>query len=388
MRTAPFSMALLALVAACTGGTDEPECVPAASNYDDTIHPILEAKCGTCHGEEPQFGAPYSLVDGYDDLIAGSDGSRKVDRALDAVLSGRMPQESGEPLTHNELDTLVGWLSCGTEHADDPTGLVANRDVWEAPPSAPAGATPIELTAVNESVGLDAIDDYREFSFANIVQADQFIRRIEPIIDESRVLHHITLTRPQGFPFLYAWAPGTQAIEFPDGGIRLTPNQELKIQIHYNNGAGVEDAVDSSGVRLWVSDPTGTEYGMASPSTWNISVPPNSTQSVTQTCTATMDFTVVAGFPHMHEIGSTFNHDVIRSDGTVDNLINLTGWSFESQYFYEMDVDVRAGDRLEMTCGYDNPHDYTVRAGEGTTDEMCFDFLVVTPASAMTQCAF
>ena len=51
-------------------------------------------------------------------------------------------------------------------------------------------------------------------------------------------------------------------------------------------------------------------------------------------------------------------------------------------------VDVRAGDQLEMTCGYDNPNDFAVTAGEGTNDEMWFDFMVVTPASAMTQCAF
>jgi hypothetical protein len=76
----------------------------------------------------------------------------------------------------------------------------------------------------------------------------------------------------------------------------------------------------------------------------------------------------------------------VRADGSVENLIELSGWSFESQFFYEMPAQVRAGDQLVMTCGYFNDTDQVVVAGLATSDEMCFDFLVVTPASAEGQC--
>ena len=69
---------------------------------------------------------------------------------------------------------------------------------------------------------------------------DRFIRRIEPLIDETRVVHHILVTidrdRPRddrddfkciGFPpgdgYVYAWGPGQEAIQFDDGGLRLGP---------------------------------------------------------------------------------------------------------------------------------------------------------------------
>lgn len=383
MRLLPILM----FTAACGPGQGEPECTPFEASYTQNVEPILEVKCGECHGAEPAFGAPFSLLDGYEDLVAGDEGTRKVDLMLNALLAGTMPEASSEPLTHTELDTLVGWASCGMEHPDPSDGLVANRDVWEAPASPPEGSIAVDLTAVDEVVDVDDIDDYRRFFFSSIVESEQFIRRIEPIIDDSRVLHHITLTREQGFPYLYAWAPGTGAIEFPNGGMRLRPGDRLRVEIHYNNGAGVTDAVDSSGIRLWVGPPEGIEYGMMSPTTWNIWVPANSTGSVTQECTASMDFQIVAGMPHMHEIGDTFDHDVIRSDGTVDNLISLTGWSFEAQYFYDMPMSVSAGDQLRMRCGYDNPTNETVTAGLGTSDEMCFDFMVVTPAAAAAQCA-
>lgn len=383
-----LSLALVLIAGCGEPEVEEPSCVPFEQAYTANVEPILTASCSECHGSTPEFGAPFSLVDGYEDLIAGEDGTRKVDKMLTALMVGDMPPSTAEALNHTDLDTLVGWASCGLQHPDPSEGLVVNRDVWEAGDTPPAGTSPLDLTAVNESVGLNAIDDYRTFSFSSMVTEDSFIRRIEPLIDESRVLHHITLTKSGGFPYLYAWAPGTGPIEFPNGGMRIRPGDTFEVEIHYNNGAGIEGAVDSSGVRLYVGEATGTEYGMMSPNTFDIYVGANSTGTATQTCTAAMDFDILAAFPHMHEVGSSFTHDIVRADGSVENLITLSGWSFESQYFYETPVHINTGDQMHMVCGFDNPNDFAVTGGMATSDEMCFDFLVVTPAQAATQCAF
>ena len=303
------------------------------------------------------------------------------------LAAGTMPPAASPQLTHIELDTLLSWASCGEVHAPPPTGLQANRAVWEAGPTPPANTTAIDVTAANEFIDVTVRDDYRNFNFTNLVASTKYIQRIEPVIDESRVLHHMTFTYGGGFPYVYAWAPGTGAIEFPNGGIALAPGDSFRLQIHYNNTAGIVDAYDSSGVRLWVGDQVGTAYGMMSPVSWNISVPPQSEGFATQECTVTMDFDILAGFPHMHETGDSFTHEVVRADGSVENLIDLTGWSFDSQYFYAMPVHINSGDVLRMTCRYYNPGDTTVKAGLATSDEMCFDFMVVTPAEAAGQCA-
>lgn len=390
MRSIPL---LLLAAAGCTRATDDTDdstpvadCVPFEAAYDANAAAILETSCGSCHGATPEFGAPYSLVDGYADLLAGPEGERKVDAIVQVLLDGSMPPENSPQLSHNDLDTLMGWASCGLEHPDESDGLVASRDVWEAPADPPADATAVDLLVGDQVVDVDDIDDYRQFTFTNLVETTQFIRRIDPVVDETRVLHHITLTYGSGFPYLYAWAPGTGAIEFPDGGMAIEPGDSFIVEVHYNNGAGIPDAVDNSGVRMWVADPVGTEYGMASPNTWRMNIPPGESREYTHTCKATMDFDVHAGMPHMHEVGSTFSHTVERADGSIESLIELTGWSFEAQYFYEMPVHINEGDILRMTCGYVNDTDQTVVAGLGTSDEMCFDFLVVTPASAATQC--
>ena len=43
---------------------------------------------------------------------------------------------------------------------------------------------------------------------------------------------------------------------------------------------------------------------------------------------------------------------------------------------------VEPGDVLRTTCTYDNDGDVAVTVGEGTGDEMCFNFALVYPIDA------
>lgn len=86
----------------------------------------------------------------------------------------------------------------------------------------------------------------------------------------------------------------------------------------------------------------------------------------------------------LETLAGTFRHDLGRPDGSTEDLIALSGWTFESRRFYEMPVQVKASDQLVMTCGYSNNTNQCV-AGLATGPEMCFDLLVVTPKSAEQQ---
>lgn len=362
---------------------DPPACVPSRQAFDDNALPVIERSCGTCHGAVPDFGAPYSLLD-YDFLVTGPE--RPVDAMLERLMAGTMPPASQGLMPHGDRDTLVSWASCGLQHPDFSDGVQASRPVWDAPDDPPEGTTPINLSAGEHPVDIDDIDDYQYFTFGNLTEEDVFIRRMNAVIDESRVVHHITLHYLIGYDYLYAWAPGTGAIEFEDGGLRLRPSDRLVMEIHYNNGAGIPDVRDSSGIQLWVDEPGGTEWGMASPGVYDIDAAPGTVSTATDDCRATRDFTILAGMPHMHQIGSELKHVVIRGDGTEETLIELTGWSFDSQFFYEQPMEIRDGDVLRLSCTFDNPGAETVQWGEGTEDEMCFNFIYVTPPSAAFQC--
>lgn len=373
-----------------TSDTDEPPieapaCVPSPEAFEANALPVIERACGTCHGDPTDYGAPYSLLD-YEALVAGPE--RPVDAMLAELMAGTMPPASQGLMSHSDRDTLVGWASCGLQHPDFSEGVQASQPIWEAPVDPPADTTVITIDAGEHPVDVDDIDDYQYFTFRNLTEDDVFIRRMDAVIDESRVVHHITLHYLLGYDYLYTWAPGTGAIEFPDGGLRLKRSDVLVMEIHYNNGAGIEDVADSSGIRMWLGPPVGTEWGMASPSVSQIDALPNAVSSATDSCTVTQDFRILAGMPHMHEIGSALEHVVIRADGTEETLIELTGWSFESQYFYVQDFQIHEGDTMRLTCTYDNPGDETVHWGQGTSDEMCFNFMYVTPPSAAFQCFF
>ena len=95
---------------------------------------------------------------------------------------------------------------------------------------------------------------------------------------------------------------------------------------------------------------------------------------------------ILSGAPHMHEIGSEFEQRVHRADGTIEPFISLTGWSFETQLFYDTQVELQPGDSMYTRCTWDNPTDRTVRSGPYTGDEMCFNFAYVTPPPEARYC--
>ena len=376
-------------------GGEEVDCLPSEEAWNQNIEPIVDQYCGECHGETPQFGAPFSLTE-YDFLIDGSPGNRPVDATVEQLIAGDMPPPGSPQLPHAELDALVAWASCGEEHPDYGQELEASAPIWEAPEDPPAGLEHFDLTAGGYEVASDMLDEYRCFAMEVPLESEKLMRRIEPIIDDGRVLHHFVMSVdrsqqvelgdfgcplfPPGDEHVYAWGPGQTALEFDDGGIRLGPDDRLVLQIHYNNGAGFEDVVDSSGLRIYHESPEDkTEYAMAEQFTMSIDIPPNDTAESSTTCTVNQQVDLVGTWPHMHEIGSEFEHVVTRSDGSEETIVELVGWHFEAQFLYHTPMTLYPGDQLHLTCRWNNPHDHHVGFGTGTEDEMCFSFMYVTP---------
>ncbi len=378
-------------------GASSTSCVPSKSVWDKTVKELVASRCNQCHGENVNYGAPYSLID-YDTLVKGEIGKRQVDRIAARMLKKTMPPQGTPQLPHAELDTLVEWATCGEKHADHSIGFTSTANVFRAPPEPPktGDIEKVDMLANKFEVGEHVLDLYQCFTFEAPNQVDRFIKRIETVVDESRVLHHTVLLRvtnpntklekvfkcrgtPGDTQYMYAWAPGGGAVEFPDGGVRMKPGDRFIVQIHYNNGAGVKNAVDSSGIRIYHGPAKGTEYGMLVPGPHTFSVPPKSDLTVSSSCTMGTKTRILANMPHMHEIGSEFVQKIKRKDGAEEMLILLTGWSFEFQNFYETPMTLEEGDKIITTCTFKNNLDVTVKQGGGTKDEMCFGFMYVTP---------
>lgn len=404
-------LSLIALAACDSEPSTTPDpdagvCEPDRAAFATDALPRIERYCGACHGETPQFGAPATLTD-LDALLATrEDGTTLADRVVARLMDGTMPPVGMPRLPDAEADAIARWASCGAADVPEGVGLRASAPVFLSPDEAPSGLTTIDLAASEHAVGPDVRDEYRCFTFEPALEGDRFVRRFEMIYDETRVLHHLVLLRdaegltpdgdfdcidgsgmPTGSEYLYAWAPGTGAFEFPEGGLRISPGDRFLVQIHYNNSAGIEGVRDSSGVRLYVDEPSGPEYGMIAIGPLDFSIPARGSETVSSRCTFASDARVLAGMPHMHEIGTSFAQEVRRAGASrAEPLIRIEGWEFETQLFYDLGTELRAGDALVTTCTFENPRSERVSSGPGTSDEMCFDFMYVTPPPASRYC--
>lgn len=81
--------------------------------------------------------------------------------------------------------------------------------------------------------------------------------------------------------------------------------------------------------------------------------------------------------PHMHELGKSSR--VVLNPATTGEtvLIDIPAWDFhwQGQYSFAQPVPLQPGDIVRLECWWDNSSgDRYVTWGEGTQDEMCFNF--------------
>lgn len=376
-------------------------CVPDRARYESEIKPILETHCTTCHGDSPTYGAPQALT-AYESLTMRTDAFTEASLVASRVALGSMPPVGMPGLPDAAAAALVEWASCGSQEPMPNARMTSSAPVFLAPQDPPTGGTIVDMVANEFEVGPEVKDLYQCFTFQNELDADKFVRRIEVVEDRKEVLHHVVFLRdpeknaptqphncvgmPAGSDYLYAWAPGTGPIQFPDGGFRIQPGEQFVVQLHYNNGAGLPDVRDSSGIRLYLDEPQGTEYGMIAVGPLAFTVPGKTEKEVTGDCRITGNWRALAGMPHMHEAGKHFRQTIVHADGTESPFVELNNWEFETQLFYGFPTELKTGDTLKTTCTFDNQNIAGITSGPRTQDEMCFNFLYVTPPPPSRYC--
>ena len=232
-----------------------------------------------------------------------------------------------------------------------------------------------------------------------------------PIIDDERVVHHWILYRtklPQlqegPFPcdvtlqvtteFVAGWAPGGGTLVLPDDvGLELGgPDDWYILQMHYNNTARHPDVRDRSGVAFCTAEEDRpNRAGIVTLGSLGIAIPPGAQDhDVTGICSGLTtalwpELHVLGSSPHMHQLGRGMRSTVHRLDGTTEAITDVPAFDFESQgmSFHDPELIVHPGETITTTCTYDNPNPYPVFFGEGTNDEMCFDFVLAYPVDTL-----
>jgi hypothetical protein len=185
---------------------------------------------------------------------------------------------------------------------------------------------------------------------------------------------------------LAAWAPGTQALELPaEAGFPVTAGTtHWIVQVHYNNALGLVDAEDASGFDLCTTDVLRPyDAGVVAFGGTQIDIPPLSSRTLDCRYTLPTGFegaTFFDAMPHMHKLGTALSSVILPASGAAtQTLVAQPSFEFSEQYLYPSHLGVHASDVVETKCTWNNSTTSEVLFGEGTGDEMCFDFAAYYP---------
>lgn len=403
--------ALCAPVSALASGPLEPR-QDDPTYYRDVL-PIVYERCAPCH----RTGGVAALdLDSYD--VASSFASVMADQTQARTMPPFPPdpecaeyrEHERRSLSEEQIQTISHWAELGA-----PEGDVADAPEPPEPPENPLGDPSLVLQ--NDSGYLfdnQAEDQYMCFRFDPGLAEPRDLVAATIAPDNENIVHHVIVFRepegadrkPQGLPgfecggapedgeFLFGWAPGTEPFAFPDGyGIPLEEDDALIMQVHYHRYPGAAPT-DRSAVELWFADqPVDKKVEVVWTGSFDILVPPGLKQTVEGTCRVPEEFDpveLIAVAPHMHQVGTAFHSYVERADDTDECLVDIPEWDFEWQggYTFSEPVLLQPGDTVHTSCEYHNTGESTVRWGEGTNDEMCFQFNFVVAQQEIEEFCF
>jgi len=258
-------------------------------------------------------------------------------------------------------------------------------------------------------------------------QTDSHIIRIDPIIDQSAVLHHMVLFTcdsaqeardpwdcsdmdPECTSMLYVWAVGGSNFYLPEqAGFPMGPSgtQYAILQIHYDNPDHLANVWDSSGFRVYYT-PNLREYdaGILEIGTMNITIPAGEeaytvgnvyegcpSECSTQNIPEDTELTVFASMLHAHLAGRQIYTQHFRQSNNqtvkIEDLNNNPYYDFNVQAYdlFNPPKSIQPGDSLVTYCVY-NTEDRTDTTyfGLSTAEEMCFNYVAYYPLAPWAYC--
>ena len=398
----------------------------AGTGLPCAVEAVLKSKCQTCHGK-PLLSGPMPLITRAD-LLATSNtaASTKIAERVKVRLHDEakpMPPSSRPALTADERTTLEGYLNAGmpevhevcvSEPVPSTTGKLGD---WQPPDSdcevmlemrahgaqAPDDATPYEAPTGG--------DHYELFYFKPTWTQKMHVIRIDPLTDNGAVLHHWLLYMEDGngsgigthksdsglqgaeSQLLSGWAPGNKSLPLgKEVGMQVIqgPNARFALEIHYNTDANPPNRKDRSGVRLCLTSKLrpkeAATHWLGTQLIANL-LPLGGTYNAVGVCSARAESHIIAFSPHLHKFGRAQKTIVTHADGSSETL-NDGPFDFNDQQIFPVtnakgEVVVKPGDTVTTTCSYDGSGIFTF--GSGTSDEMCYNFVVAWPVGSLSN---
>jgi hypothetical protein len=250
-----------------------------------------------------------------------------------------------------------------------------------------------------ESFSLDAGQD-RYLCYAKTLEQSLVVNGYSSA--GGRFLHHVIFSRatapePEGFSecdgadgqartqenaLRDSWEPlfitgaGDARLELPEAaGHQLNQGSQLVVQMHLLNltDERVEGSLTINMRRSTIANPRPVSTYVFG--TTDVELPPLQKSEVVGTCgTPWRSIELVAGFAHMHTLGTSLRFEVGAPGGAMQEVFKRDPYDFDNQRIEPLDFTIAPASVTRVTCTFDNPLDQTVSYGEGSRDEMCFFF--------------
>ncbi|HTF20790.1 MAG TPA: cytochrome c, partial [Chryseolinea sp.] len=353
--------------------------------FYEHIEPIIHKNCMPCH--QPGQAGPFSLIT-YDDV------SRKGEFIAKVTKSRYMPPwkadlnfqqyRNARSLTDSEIALIQEWVAAGMPKGKAP------KKTKNTLPRNTALITPDLSLKVAEPYQIltTGIDDFRFFNVPTQLKRDQYLRKIEFIPGNKRLVHHsrlmtdtthkvrdihgLSANDPQvnqfeKYPpvdkFLYGWVPGNFAIEFPKGtGKKLYKDSDIIVNIHYSPNRR-ENQQDQSTVNFYFTEEDSLrEVHSMAIAEQNITngpfvIPAEETKIFySKFGPLPIDISAVAVLPHMHFLGKTFRAFAITQEGDAIFLVKIDDWDFNWQDTYQFSklLKIPRGSTIFVEATFDN----------------------------------
>jgi len=384
--------------------------VPAKPTFTKDILPILQKSCQECH--RPGTMAPMSLLT-YEQARpwARSIKEKVVTRYMppwhiDRTVGEYDPDPS---LSDAQIATIARWVDSGA-----PKGNPSDAPPPRAFPPANSWVFGEEPDLVVASSGFIvpavAADQYPKIDVPTGLTEDRYIKWMQVIPEDPKVLHHVLIYALQGEPatgavlgeqrrstsgarpnsLLTEYARGNDGDIFTDGTAKLLKaGSKLRFSFHYHpNGEKAVNEHAKIGFKFFPKGYTPkyliSTKGISSPTT--LAIPPGEANARSDAYFRLEEPARLVSFqPHMHYRGKRQTLEAILPNGEVEMLTDVAHfvWTWQITYPYKNPPAFPKGTVLHMTAYHDNSRgnkenpDPTAFVGWGdrTVDEMNIGWL-------------
>ena len=380
---------------------------PHVPDYATDVAPVLIENCARCHVEGGIAPFPmnrYLVVRGWAPMI------REV------LMTKRMPPMQVDPhynrfenasyISNENLQTLVHWIDAGAPRGESPVDPLEQavkplETRWQL------GEPDYVVDVPAFDVPATGVVDYFNHTIALPFNEDKWVRAVQFIPGDARVLHHLlayvtSADTPVGelavsedsvADFLEGYAPGKiDATPFPAGtGVFIAKGQKLTMQMHYTP-VGVP-VTDKTRLALYFYDePPKHKYQTHSISHWTggiLQIPPGqANHRMNYNYVVKEDMMLYALRPHMHFRGKAFRFSAVYPDQSTEVLMNVPRYDFKWQPTYRITEPklLPAGTRIIIDGVYDNsafnPGNpdpaVLVKGGQQSWEEMFIGYITYT----------